>query len=203
MVVKATVLWVRHAPTHTNALIGWTDIEADLSDRETINWLHNRLPMDAIVVASDLKRTSATADAITQERTRLADSKGLREIYFGDWEGKTADEIAQSHPKESQLFWSNPKHTTPPNGESWQTLTRRAGKVIDQSIQQFPNRTIVAVSHFGTILSQALRTENAKSYNPLAQHVNNLSVTEMTYAHGKWRLASFSELPKSPESLQR
>lgn len=200
MVMNATVLWVRHAPTHTDALVGWTDIEADFSDQKTIRWLHNRLPIDAVVVASDLKRASATADAITQERMRLADSKGLREIYFGDWEGKTANEIAQSHPKESGLFWSDPKHTKPPNGESWQVLTGRAGKVIDQSIQQFPNRTIVAVSHFGTIVSQALRAENAKNYNPLTQHVSNLSVTEMTYAHGKWRLVSFSELPTSLEN---
>ena len=198
--MKSTVLWVRHAKTHTKALIGWTDIDADLSDQSTIKWLQGRIPENALIISSDLKRASATADAITQNRCRLPDHKGLREINFGLWEGKTADEVSQSHPEESRLFWSNPMSARPPNGESWQELTHRAAAVIDQIINDHPNQTIVLVSHFGTILSQASRADNADRHDLHIKHIQNLSMTEMSHENGKWKLVAFNELPQPDES---
>ena len=83
--------------------------------------------------------------------------------------------------------------TRPPNGESRQELTHRAAAVIDQIINDHPGQTIVSVSHFGTILSQASRTDNADINDPYAKHVQNLSVTEMSHKNGKWQLVAFNE----------
>ncbi len=195
MAIKTTVIWVRHAPTHTPALIGWTDIEADLSDTDAIARVRGSIPENAIIVASDLKRASATADAITGNRRRLPDAKGLREINFGAWEGKTAEEISQSHPEESRRFWSDPANSGTPGGESWQELSDRASRCLRRTMNQFPGQTLVAVSHFGTILSQASRAGNADRSSLLAKPVRNLSLTLLRYEDGIWELLEFSALP--------
>ena len=65
-----TTLWmVRHGPTHAKAMIGWTDLPADLSDTDAIARLRTELP-DAPIVSSDLIRAVATADAL-QPSVRL------------------------------------------------------------------------------------------------------------------------------------
>ena len=195
MALTTTVMWIRHAPTHTAALIGWTDIEADVSDSSAIAWLQQRIPDEAIVVASDLRRASVTADAITGSRRRLPDAPGLRELNFGEWEGRTADEISQSHPEESRKFWSDPTNSGPPGGESWKELTERAGQFLQMTMTRFPGQTIVAVSHFGTILSQAIRASNAERFQPFSRPVRNWSLTRMSYFGGASELLEFSALP--------
>ncbi len=199
MDLTATWLWIRHGPTHSTALNGWTDVAADLSDASALNWLNARIPADALVVASDLKRASATADAFAGSRTRLPDSSQLREINFGDWEGKTADHISRTHPIESRRFWADPTDSGPPGGECWSTLTDRTNEFVDETVSRYPGRTVVAVAHFGTILTQAMRAANARYFNLLATPVLNLSVTHLSLDNGVWTLHEFSELSEAGE----
>ena len=84
---------VRHGPTHAKSMVGWSDLPADLSDLAQIDRLSGYLPADAIVVSSDLLRSTATADAIQGSRQRLHHRPELREIHFGQWELRSAAEI--------------------------------------------------------------------------------------------------------------
>ena len=70
-----TTLWlVRHGPTHAKAMIGWTDLPADLSDAGAIARLRAALP-DAPIVSSDLIRAVTTADDQTTATTPTATTK--------------------------------------------------------------------------------------------------------------------------------
>ena len=90
--------WVRHGPTHAKAMVGWSDLAADLSDEQRLSRLSAHLPADALVVSSDLVRATATADAIANDRERLPHDPDLREIHFGDWEMQVFDSIPdQAH----------------------------------------------------------------------------------------------------------
>jgi alpha-ribazole phosphatase len=87
--------WVRHGPTHARAMVGWTDLPADLSDTAQLARLSAHLPQDALVVSSDLIRAHDTATAIQGGRLRLPDDPSLREIHFGDWEMAEFDTVPQ------------------------------------------------------------------------------------------------------------
>ena len=195
MDLTAAWLWIRHGPTHSSALNGWTDIAADLSDAETLQRLSEYIPADALVVASDLKRASATADAIVGKRKRLPDTARLREMNFGSWEGKTADQVSRTHPIESRKFWADPTGSSPPGGESWRALTDRTSGFVDATVSRYPGQTIAAVAHFGTILTQAMRASNARYFSLLSTPVLNLSVTRLSLENGVWTLHGFSEIP--------
>lgn len=177
--------WVRHGPTHAKGMVGWTDLPADLSDHAQIAWLDRELPREALVVSSDLVRASATADAIQSERQRLAHDAGLREIHFGDWEMKHWKEIEDQ--ERLQAYWDHPGEVSPPNGESWNTVAARVSAVVDGLITAHPGRDIVAVAHFGVILTQVQRALGITGYEAFAHKIDNLSLTELHKTSAGWQ----------------
>mgnify|MGYP001952568708 CR=1 FL=1 len=62
--------WVRHGPTHEKTFVGWRDVPADLSDEAQLARLNAHLPMDALLISSDLQRCTATADVLEQAKRR-------------------------------------------------------------------------------------------------------------------------------------
>ena len=187
--------WVRHAPTHASTLAGWTDVHADLSDRARIGRLSALIPDDAAVVSSDLSRAISTADAISGPRQRLPHAEELRELNFGDWEGRATPEITDSDPEVSARFWRHPRSASPPGGEDWEQLFRRTSGYADRLSDRMPGRNIVAVAHFGTILTQIERSLPGGLHEALKYGLDHLSVTRIDRTDGKWRLINANRVP--------
>ncbi len=186
--------WVRHAPTNSGVLAGWTDIGVDLSDSRLMARVSEAIPASAMVVSSDLTRAILTADAICGKRCRLPNAGGIREINFGEWEGLSASQIADRWPETSEKFWNDPNSATPPGGESWSGFAARVSECVDRMTMELAGRTIVAVAHHGTITAQIGRTEG-QDRNPPACRIPNLSITRISYSQGRWRLISAPETP--------
>lgn len=173
-----TRFWlVRHGPTHAKAMIGWTDLPADLSDLAALARLNAHLPVDAPVISSDLSRAIATADALAG-RPRLPHDPGLREIHFGAWETRTFAEIDAESPAQIRAFWETPGDTRPPGGESWNDLATRTSAALDRLQGQAPD--IIVVAHFGPILAALQRAGAMTAAQVFAHKIDNLSVTCLT-----------------------
>lgn len=180
-----TRLWlVRHGPTHARALLGRTDLPADLSDAAAIARLGAALPA-APVVSSDLLRAVQTADALDCGRDRLPHEATLRELDFGDWDGRSVEDIDDPA---LRLFFEEPGTHRAPGGESWADLAVRVGATIDRLAAGRANLIIVA--HMGTILTQWARATRLAPYDALAQVVAPLSLTRIDLrggrAHAVW-----------------
>ncbi len=187
--------WVRHGPTHAKGLIGATDLPADLSDTAALGRLARFLPADAKVVSSDLSRSVATADAIQSGRARLHHLRELREINFGDWETKSAADVARSHPEISRQYWENPGDIAPPGGESWNQTARRVDRIVDRLNAEIGGGDIVAVAHFGVILTQLQRAAGLSAKAALAFRIDNLSVTRLEFLDPGWRVQGVNHCP--------
>jgi len=173
------IYWVRHAPTHEKAFVGHRDVPADLSDTAQINRLNAALPPKALIVSSDLKRCVDTATALQGTRTRLPHRPGLREFDFGAWDGLRFEQVAEKWPDLSRAYWENPGDVAPPNGESWNAASARVTHDISGLIRDHPRADIIAVAHFGAILSQVAMAANITPYRALAHRIDNYSVTEI------------------------
>ncbi|MBR9762202.1 MAG: histidine phosphatase family protein [Rhodobacteraceae bacterium] len=185
---------VRHGPTHAKTMTGWTDLPADLSDRETISRLSAWLPAEARLVSSDLSRTRATADALaTPGRRRLPDEPALRELHFGSWEGLTANEIDARDPEISRAFWTDPGVACPPGGESWNDMERRCSAALDRLMA--PGGDLIVVCHFAVILGQIARHRACPPREVLAQRVDPLSVTLLTWQETGVSAAPINHFP--------
>lgn len=173
-----TRFWlVRHGPTHAKAMIGWTDLPADLSDTAALQRLDAHLPPDAPVVSSDLSRAITTADALGP-RPRLPHDPALRELHFGHWETRSFAEVDAEAPARIRAFWETPGTIRPPGGESWNDLTTRTWAALDRLQGQAPDLIIVA--HFGPILAALQRAKGITATEVFAHKIDNLSVTCLT-----------------------
>ncbi len=170
---------VRHGPTHVKKLIGWTDVPADLSDRQAIAGLKGMLP-DLPVVSSDLLRARQTADAIQGARHRLPHAASFREIHMGAWEDRSWTEIDDSTPGALRQYYEQPGDTAPPEGESWNQLSQRVHERLTDLLAHHPKGLIV-VAHMGPILTVVQRARDISAYDALAQVIAPLSVSQFNY----------------------
>ena len=187
------VFWVRHGPTHAKSMVGWSDIPADLSDIARLERLSAHLPQEAVVISSDLIRAAGTADAITGNRLRLPHDRDLREIHFGQWELQAFDTIPdQDH---LRAFWDTPGDIRPPGGESWHEVTHRVSAAIHRVTARHPDTDIIAVAHFGAILTQVQKALRVTAYEAFGHRIDNLSVTELRHSSEGWAAHSINHSP--------
>lgn len=187
--------WIRHGPTHADGLIGWTDLPADLTDTSAISRLYDHLPEQAVVVSSDLKRCVATADKLAGTRQRLPHAAEIREIHFGEWEAKTFAEISKSDPDTALEYWSNPGKIAPKGGESWDQTGKRVEQFVSRINAEFAGQNIIAVAHFGVILTQLQRAGNMSATSALSFKIDNLSVTRLEFLDPEWRVHGVNHQP--------
>ncbi len=181
--------WVRHGPTHSQVINGWSDVPADLSNTDAIARLNRFLPKKALLVSSDLQRARMTADTLAGKRTRMPDDRDMREGSQGSWEGKSSDEIARTDPELSREVWQSPGDVAAPGGESWNTVCARVTLAVAR-LNVPEQRDVVAVAHHGPILAALQIASGISAKATLAFVIKPLSVTRLEYLHDArvWRI---------------
>jgi len=188
--------WVRHGPTHAKGMVGWTDVPADLSDAVALARLADYLPAGAPVISSDLLRCRATAEAVIGSRPTLGADRDLREIHFGDWEQQTSADLATAEPELSRAFWSAPGDIALPGGESWNAMAKRVRERVNGLCREFPDQDVIAVAHYGVILSQIQMAAGISAQAATSFHVDYLSVTRIDHlGDDMWRVHSVNRTP--------
>lgn len=185
---------IRHGPTHQTVFTGWRDVPADLSDTAAVARMRDHLPANAPVISSDLKRCVATADAIAGGRVRLPHDADLREFDFGVWDGMGFEEVGIRYPVLSRTFWDEPGETTPPGGESWNTVAGRVSAAISRH-QATHDGDLIVVAHFGAILCHIGAVTGRTPKDMIAQKIDPLSVSELHLNGGAWTLNGVNHLP--------
>ena len=186
--------WIRHGPTHAKCMVGWVDIAADLSDKSMLTKLDGYLPREAKVISSDLSRAAETASAIENGRVRLDNEFDLREFNFGDWDGKNWQEISNNYPKLSEEYWTQPGDIQPPNGESWNQSSKRINTCVDRINERVKCKNIIAVAHFGVILTQIQRAMRISAVEVLANKIENFSVTKISHNVDGWSVKEINKI---------
>lgn len=188
--------WVRHGPTHEKTFVGWRDVPADLTDHGQIHRLNAYLPDTALLISSDLIRCVTTADVVMQDnRQRLPHHPDLREIDFGIWDGMHFKDVAERDPGLSRAYWETPGDIQAPEGESWNQTAARVNRVVDQMNAAHPDADIIAVAHFGVILTQVQRALGVTAYAAMAHKIDNFSVTRLGHDDGRWTVGHINHLP--------
>lgn len=151
------VILVRHARTSWNDLGrygGHSDVSLDEMGREQIKKVAQRLrnyPLKA-VYASDLARAYETAQSIAEvHQLPVEKFCDLREINFGQWEGKTYQEIIENHQELMESWIKDPFNIRIPDGETMKEMQERVVGCLEDIVARHPKDTIVVVTHAGPI----------------------------------------------------
>ncbi|MDH5356085.1 MAG: alpha-ribazole phosphatase family protein [Gammaproteobacteria bacterium] len=104
------------------------------------------------VVTSPLKRCAEFAKLVSQQQgIPLETNKDLMEIYFGEWEGRTAAELMDETPELLTKFWQDPDQNPPPGGEKLSAFAARVMRAKDTILKQAGEQRILLVTHAGVI----------------------------------------------------
>ncbi|WLD91665.1 histidine phosphatase family protein [Alkalihalobacillus sp. AL-G] len=141
----------RHGVTKDNeqkAYCGWTDTPLSQAGRHRIQSMQQNYHL---YFSSDLTRCTQTSNLLFPERTPIPLTE-LREMHFGQWEGKTFSEL--KNVPAYQDWISNPSGCSPPEGERFDQFTDRLhigwSKIIGQLLHD-QVRCAAVVTHGGVI----------------------------------------------------
>ncbi|MDB6019637.1 MAG: fructose-2,6-bisphosphatase [Pedosphaera sp.] len=144
---------------------------------------YKSLPWSA-VYASPLRRTVATAQPLCAAvglRPELRDD--LKEIHYGQWEGKSVEEANRDF-HDDYIRWSaDPAWNAPTGGEPAVAIARRALQVIEEIKQRYNTGNVLVVSHKATIrisICSLLGIDVGRFRYRLACPVGSVTMVEFT-----------------------
>jgi len=122
--------------------LGWKQLRATTRNKQ--NWQH--------IVTSPLKRCAEFAEELSQSHSLSLQTKSdFKEVSFGLWEGKTADELLNSEPDKIKSYWTDPINVTPPQGESLIVFEQRVINAWNDIVNEFKGKHILLISHAGVM----------------------------------------------------
>ncbi|WP_218964131.1 histidine phosphatase family protein [Priestia megaterium] len=144
---------VRHGQTEWNVqkrMQGWENSNlTELGKRNAIA-LGEKLKavtFDAVYTSTS-GRTIETAKLIMgNQNLHIESDKNLREMFLGEWEGKTDEELKALYPQQYNNFWEQPADYKPFNGETFEELNNRVILVLQNIIANHKRGNVLVVSH--------------------------------------------------------
>lgn len=157
---------------------GWQQMWSAVSGR---SW--NR------IVSSPLVRCANFARALARHRAiPLEFDERLREMHFGEWEGRTAAELMARDAEALARFWQDPFAHPPSGAEPVRRMQARVLSAWEALLRDEPERRILLVSHGGpirVILCHVLRWPIERLLEIEVGHASLRSLCAHTDAQGR------------------
>ena len=107
-----------------------------------------------LICSSPLKRCCEFAEELSIEQNiPLQVVEQLKEISFGDWQGKTYAEVEQDTPGAVAKFFADPVENPIPGSENIYAFNSRVHKVFQEVVAANPGGKILLVGHGAVIRS--------------------------------------------------
>lgn len=144
---------------------------------------YHTLPWTAIY-CSPLRRTVETATPLCDRiHGELQLREGLKEIAYGNWEGKTPAEVSRDHHDDYVRWLADPGWNAPSGGEKGIDIARRSSEVLEEIEQTYDEGNILVVSHKSTLrilLCTLLGIDLGRYRDRIGMPVASISIVEMT-----------------------
>ncbi len=177
------LLFIRHADTDmAGTFCGHSDPELNAGGRARLHELIDSLDAARIdaVYTSDLRRAHGTAQAIASAFGVACHVRpALREIYFGQWEGLTWQEIEQRDATYARRWLEEYPDLPAPDGEMFRDFERRILDEVGALETMASDHTVAVVTHAGVLRTVLLRLcgcseaeaqERTRSYGAIVRY---------------------------------
>lgn len=152
------IFLIRHGETEWNKigrLQGNSDVKLSPEGINQAKLLAERAPFKKVdaIYSSDLSRAFDTAKILSAKFNVMPvkTTNKLREMSFGDWEGKDLKEFTAQAPGNFEDFFIKPDKVHPPNGETFLECQARVMNALDEIIVEHENQSVIIVSHGAAI----------------------------------------------------
>jgi len=145
--------------------------------------------------SSDLQRAFETATVagaaagVTPQPLR-----GLREIFLGEWEGLSSEEIAVRYPEAWAKWVKEPDWDLVPGGEGAAAFEQRVAATLDEIAQRHPEGEVLVVTHGGVIQVALHRIVGKSSRGIFLFKIQNASITLIERRDGREVVAGVNDV---------
>lgn len=194
-----TVIFWRHGQTDYNVegrFQGQSDIPLNQVGQtqaaQAASYLSELRP--GLIVSSDLSRAADTADELgSLVNVDVTRDHRLRETAFGEWEGRTRDEISATWPHELEQ-WLSGADMNPPGGEARTESGHRVASAITDIVEHSEAETIAIVAH-GAVLRAAAELLLGMDGPGRLAVLGNCGHGEFGFTGSNWVLRSWGTVP--------
>lgn len=182
------VYFLRHGETtssQTGTYCGALDINLTPEGHQMAKdfaQVYQSLPWTA-VYTSPLWRAIDTAKPLCEAiKMDMQLRDGLKEITYGQWEGKTPEEVNREFHDEYVRWLADPGWNSPTGGEKGVDIARRSSLVLEEIEQTHDTGNVLVVSHKATIrimLCSLLGIDVGRFRDRIGIPVASLTIVEM------------------------
>lgn len=120
--------------------LGWQQMWSAVPEQAP--WQH--------IVSSPLSRCTDFSYALAEKlNIEVTIKDDIKEIGFGDWEGKTPEEIIEADAEAINHFYADPVHNRPNGAEPLDVFSDRVWKSYENIASEFENQHVLIVAHAG------------------------------------------------------
>lgn len=186
------LILIRHGESEANLekiFAGNSDV--DLTPRgyaqaeKTAEYIAAHYAVDK-VYASDLLRAFHTGEALAERiGVSVIAEKGLREIFAGEWEGRTFNDLCAEYADSYAVWRTDIGAAVPDGGESVAELQKRVVATVSRIAEENGGRTVAVATH-ATPLRVLLCHVKGMSLQEMKSipWVSNASITVFSYENG-------------------
>ncbi len=104
------------------------------------------------VFTSSLQRCRSFAEQFAKNNgIGLQVRDDLRELHFGDWEGRLLKDVERDHGQTLSSFWRDPSRVTPPGGETLEVFRGRLLTVQREILGEYRGQHVLIITHGAVI----------------------------------------------------
>lgn len=151
------IFLIRHGETEWNKqgrLQGNSNVLLSPEGMRQAKLLAEHAPFHAVdaIYSSDLSRAVKTAEILAEKfNLPVIQKRELREVNFGEWEGRTLKELTADDNDGFEKFFTKPDKVQPKDGETFLQCQARVVNAFDEIVADHKGQSIVIVSHGAAI----------------------------------------------------
>ncbi len=189
---------IRHTETEATAgrCIGQSDVALSEKGSADVATLVEQLKTLApsVIISSDLSRCRVLAVALAKAvKVEVVFESAWREVNFGEWEGKSWDEIYTQDRTRYHAWTKDFVTIAPPEGESFINLQERIARELS-ALTAHQAETVLVITHAGAIRAAISSAIGVPLECVFSIHLNYGALVQLSLNNGLWTLQNLNNL---------
>jgi len=136
------------------------------------------------IVSSPMKRCHEFAQELNRKlNIPLSVDDRIKEVGFGCWEGKTADELKAERLEEYESFYRDPINNRPQGAEPLEEFMHRVSTAYDTILNTHTGKHVLVVAHAGVIRAIITHVLHGTLSSMYRIRVGNAGVSRLIHNH--------------------